>query len=101
MAWGWRRFYFSFCFPFGLDLARGARAYVGVLDVEAMHLRDKGSGVLLGELRGGPALLVGAIDDLIVHVGEVLGKGRTRGAIRSMKVNSALTTTFARRVGHP
>ena len=39
-----------------------------------MHLLDEGVGELLGHLGGAAALLVGAVDDLVIHVGEVLGK---------------------------
>ena len=39
-----------------------------------MHLLDEGGGELLGHLGGRAALLVGAVDDLVVDVGEVLGE---------------------------
>ena len=58
----------------GLDLARGARADVGVEDAEAVHLLDESARELLGDLGGGAALLVGAVDDLVVDIGKVLGK---------------------------
>ena len=57
------------------DLARGTRANVGVEHVQAMHLLDEGVGELRGHLLRRAALLVGAVDDLVVHVGEVLGEG--------------------------
>ena len=59
----------------GLDLARGAGANVGVKDAKAVHLLDEGVGELLGNRGGRGALLVGAVDDLVIDVGEVLGKG--------------------------
>lgn len=59
----------------GLDLVRGARADVGIEDAKAMHLLDEGVGELLCHIGGGTALLIGTVDDLVVHVGEVLGKG--------------------------
>ena len=40
-----------------------------------MHLLDEGIGKLARDVLGGAALLVGALDDLIVHVGQVLGEG--------------------------
>ena len=56
------------------NLFGGARTHVGVHHVGAMHHVDE----LIRELRchlfGRPPLLVGAVDDLIVHVGEVLRK---------------------------
>ncbi len=55
-------------------LARGARADVGVENAQAVHLLDEGVGELGGDLLGRATLLVGAVDDLVVHVGEVLGK---------------------------
>ena len=57
------------------DLLRRAGADVGVEDAEAMHLLDEGGGELLGDVGGGASLLVRAVDDLVVHVGEVLGEG--------------------------
>ena len=58
----------------GLDLARGARADVGVEDAKTVHLLDESARELLGDLGGGAALLVGAVDDLVVDIGKVLGK---------------------------
>ena len=59
----------------GLDLTRGARTDVGVHDAEAVHLLDEGGRELLGHIGRGATLVVGAVDDLVVNVREVLGKG--------------------------
>ena len=58
----------------GLDLARGAWADVGVQDAKAVHLLDELVREFLRDLGCGATLLVGAVDDLVIHVGEVLGK---------------------------
>ena len=55
-----------------LDLVRGARADVRVEHAEAVHLLDEGRRALLGDLGGGATSLVGPVDDLVVHVREVL-----------------------------
>ena len=57
-----------------LDLVRGTRANVGVKNPKAMHLLDEGVGELLRNVCRSAALLVCAVDDLVVHVGEVLGE---------------------------
>ena len=59
----------------GLDLLRRAGADVGVKDVKAAHLLDEGGGELLGDRVCRGARLVCAVDDLVIHVGEVLRKG--------------------------
>ena len=59
----------------GVDLAGGARADVRVEHAQAVHLLDEGLRELVGHLGGGAALLVGAVDDLVVHIGQVLGEG--------------------------
>ena len=54
------------------DLLRGARAHVGVHDPEAVHGVDERVSVERRDLGGRLALLVGALDDLVVDVGDVL-----------------------------
>ena len=54
------------------DRLGGLGALGGVLDAERAHRRDERLGVLLGDLGGGAALFVGAVDDLVVDVGDVL-----------------------------
>ena len=54
------------------DLLRGAGAYVGVHDPEAVHGVDERVGVERRDLGGRLALLAGALDDLVVDVGVVL-----------------------------
>ena len=59
----------------GLDLLRGARTDIRVEDAHAVHLLDEGVGELARDVLGSAALFVGALDDLVVHVGQVLGEG--------------------------
>ncbi len=66
---------------------RGARANVGIENPKAVHLLDEGVGELLCYICGGATLLVGAVDDLIVHVGEVLGKGDLVALVHEVAAN--------------
>ena len=54
------------------DHRGGHRAHRGILDTERTHSRDERRRVLLGDLRGTAAFFVGAVDDLVVDVGDVL-----------------------------
>ena len=56
----------------GANLLGGTRANVRIHDVEAMHLLDERVGELMRHLFRRATLLVGAIDDLVVHVGQIL-----------------------------
>ena len=56
------------------NLLRGARANVGVEHAKPVHLLDEGVGELARDLLGRTPLLICAVDDLVVHVREVLGK---------------------------
>ena len=58
----------------GLDFLRCPWTNIGIENAKAAHLLDKGIGELLRHLLGGATLLVGTVDDLVVDVGEVLGK---------------------------
>jgi len=57
------------------DLLRGTRTDVGVEYPEAVHLLDEGSRELIGHVCRRTTLLDCAVDDLVIHVGEVLGEG--------------------------
>ena len=59
----------------GADLLGGTRANIRVHHVGGAHDADELLGELLRYLGRGTPLLVGAIDDLVVHVGEVLREG--------------------------
>ena len=58
----------------GADLLGSAGAHIGIKHVGGAHDADELAGKLRRDLGGGTALLVGALDDLVVDVGEVLGK---------------------------
>ena len=59
----------------GADLLGGAGAHIGVEHIGGAHDADELVRELGRDLLGRAALLVGAIDDLIVDVREVLGEG--------------------------
>ena len=63
------------------DLLGGAGTDVGVFDAEAVHDVDKSVGARGGHLLGRHPTLVGALDDLVVDVGEVLGEGHLVAAV--------------------
>ena len=56
------------------DLLGGAGAHIGIEHVGGAHDADELVGELRRDLGGGAALLVGALDDLVIDIGEVLGK---------------------------
>ena len=71
----------------GLDLTCGARANVGIQNAKAMHLLDELVAELLGDLCSRATLLVGTIYDLVVHVGEVLGKRNLIALVHEVAAN--------------
>ena len=71
----------------GLDLLRGARTDIRVEDAHAVHLLDEGVGELAREVLGSATLLVGALDDLVVHVGQVLGEGDLVALVHKVAAN--------------
>ena len=58
----------------GADLLGGARTHIGIEHVGGAHNADKLVRELRRNLGGGTALLVGALDDLVIDIGEVLGE---------------------------
>ena len=58
----------------GADLLGGTGAHIRVEHVGGAHDADELVGELGGDLLGGATLLVGAVDDLVIHVGEVLSE---------------------------
>ena len=58
----------------GANLLGGAGAHIGIEHVGGAHDADELVGKLRRDLGGRAALLVGALDDLVVDIGEVLGK---------------------------
>ena len=58
----------------GADLFGGAGAHIGIEHVGGTHDADELVGELRRDLGSRTALLVGALDDLVVDVGEVLGE---------------------------
>ena len=58
----------------GADLLGGAGAHIGIEHVGSAHDADELVGELRRDLGGRTALLVGALDDLVVDIGEVLGE---------------------------
>ena len=58
----------------GADLLGGAGAHIGIEHVGGTHDADELVGELRGDLGGRAALLIGALDDLVIDIGEVLGK---------------------------
>ena len=58
----------------GADLLGGAGAHIGIEHVGGAHDADELVGELRRDLGGRTALLVGALDDLVIDIGEVLGE---------------------------
>ena len=58
----------------GTDLLGGAGAHIGIEHVGGAHDADELVGELRRDLGGSAALLVGALDDLVIDIGEVLGE---------------------------
>ena len=58
----------------GADLLGGAGAHIGIEHVGGTHDADELVGELRRDLGGRAALLVGAFDDLVIDIGEVLGE---------------------------
>ena len=58
----------------GTDLLGGAGAHIGIEHVGGAHDADELVGELRRDLGSRTALLVGALDDLVVDIGEVLGE---------------------------
>ena len=56
----------------GADFLGGAGVDVGAADVQRVHRLEEVANELLGQLGGFNALFLGALDYLVVHVGEVL-----------------------------
>ena len=59
----------------GADLLGGTGTHIGIEHVGGAHDTDELVGKLACHLGGGAALLIGALDDLVVYVGEILRKG--------------------------
>ncbi len=55
-----------------VDLLGGARTHIRIHHAGGMHVVDERLRVLGGNLGGAAAFLVGLLDDLVVHVGDVL-----------------------------
>ena len=64
-----------------LNVLGGLRMHGGRLDAERLRIDEVLLDILLRDLVGGNALLVGALDDLVVNVGEVLHKGDVVAAV--------------------
>jgi len=58
----------------GADLLGGAGAHIGIEHVGGAHDADELVRELRRDLGGSAALLVGALDDLVIDIGEVLGE---------------------------
>ena len=58
----------------GADLLGGAGAHIGIEHVGGAHDADELVGELRRDLGGSAALLVAALDDLVIDIGEVLGE---------------------------
>ena len=64
----------------GADLLGGAGTNIRIEHVGAAHDVDELIGELLCHLLGATALVVGAVDDLVVYIGKVLRKGYLEAA---------------------
>ena len=60
------------------DVVRGAGLMVGALDIEAVHILMEGADIGLGHFLPVPAFLIGAADDLVVHIREVADEGHVQ-----------------------
>ena len=58
----------------GADLLGGAGAHIGIEHVGGAHDADELVGELRRDLGSCTTLLVGALDDLVIDIGEVLGE---------------------------